>query len=297
MARAAAAHTRVSILTNSPYAELVKSAMRPLDIRALDPSITVNEGRTAVLRWLAEAKADVLVVDTFPRGLGGELPDALAGFSGLKVLVQRDLNPDYAAKYQLNAFIAKNYDLVLTTGDGNSGAPWLIRSQHELPERETARHLLGVSGERPCVAICASGNSEELAWYGAVASHLFKSCVVRCIAPVRPPNCPVECWISYFPAMDLYPGADILIGGGGYNTVYEAAACDVPLICRPWPRLYDRQELRALGRAARIVTDPIQAAQAALDLATAVGRKRLISFQNGAEQAVVSVFDHSRRRF
>jgi predicted glycosyltransferase len=287
--QAAASQVDVSILTNSPYVALVKSAMPQLDITPLDPSLELTDARAAVFRWISDAAADVMVVDTFPRGLVGELVNPLAAFSGLKVLVQRDLNPQYVIKYELKTFIAKSYDLVLEPGV--TTAPWLIRSHHELPDRESASRLLGVSGERPCIVICAAGNPGELPWYGEVASSLATraNCDVRCVAPRRPGTCPFECWISYWPAMDLYPAADVLIGGAGYNSINEAAACGLPLICRPWPRKYDLQELRARDSAVTIVAEPEQAAQAALELLTGVPTVRRFTFLNGAEQAVKAI--------
>src|SRR6185369_2028234 len=69
---------------------------------------------------------------------------------------------------------------------------------------------------------------------------------VRIVAAECPAGCPDECWIRYWPAMDLYGCAVAVVGGAGYNTVRECVAWGVPLIAKPWPRLYDRQDLRAV---------------------------------------------------
>jgi hypothetical protein len=45
--------------------------------------------------------------------------------------------------------------------------------------------------------------------------------------------------VAYYPAMDLLAQADLVISGGGYNTVHECLALNVPLVAIPWPRLYD----------------------------------------------------------
>lgn len=303
LARAAGPDVRVRILTNSPYAACVERAMPEIDLVALDPAITAARGRAAVLRQIASAAPDGLIVDTFPRGLGGELVNVISGFPGLKVFVQRDLNPHYARKYHLNAFIASYYDLVIVPGDAAqdglgpfpqtfSTAPWLIRVPCEILPRDRARHLLALHEPAPCIVICGTGNPEELAWYGAVVSQLqacAPECGVRCISPMHPAACPPDCWVGYWPAMDLYSAADVVVGGAGYNTVYEAAACGVPLVARPWPRKYDRQNLRA-RRAARIVDDPSQAVVAALDLlATAPPREPQLHFENGAMEAITMI--------
>src|SRR5581483_11759696 len=75
-------------------------------------------------------------------------------------------------------------------------------------------------------------------------------------------------WIRYWPAIDLFSAASVVIGGAGYNTVEECLAIGVPLIAHPWPRMYDRQDLRARRAADRgrvvVVGDPHEAAEAAL---------------------------------
>jgi hypothetical protein len=280
LARAAPPHCRVRILTNSPYASAISGEF---DIvaraKVADPDCLI---------------ADCLIVDTFPRGLGGELVDPLRSFSGVKVLVARDLNPQYAIAFGLEDFIRSSYDLVLSPGDmgpGHVTAPWLVRSPDELLPRDTARALLSLNDERPCVVVCAAGNREELAWYGAVAGHLLALNLpinVRLIAAVCPPRCPPECWLSYWPAIELYNAADVVVGGAGYNTVYECLACGVPLIARPWARKYDRQWLRARRAGVTIVETPEQAAAAAVRMLSA-GPERCIGFENGVEEAVALI--------
>jgi predicted glycosyltransferase len=307
LARAAFPDIQARILTNSPYAAYVKSAMPELDLVALDPAMSLDQGCAEALHQIAAATADCLIVDTFPRGLGGELASVIPAFAGLKVYVQRDLNPHYAAAYNLNPFVEDSYDLVLVPGDTAQDslgpfaqtvttAPWLIRSRHEMPDRDRARQLLGLQDEKPCIAVCATGNLEELAWYGKVVSRLLErapECDVRCIAPIRPDACPPECWVQYWPAMDLYAAADVVIGAAGYNTIYECVACGVPLVARAWQRKYDRQHLRACRAAAqaciRIVDEPEQAVAAALTLCGTGVRPALPHFENGAPDAVAAI--------
>jgi hypothetical protein len=283
LTRAAALARRtedVRILTNSPYVDCVRRAMPELDLVAI-------EAREEVGRQIELADPDCLIVDTFPRGLGGELAEILPSFRGRKVLVQRDLNPRYAAAFDLEAFIGRFYDLVLNPGEGSGATitePWLVRSPEDLLTREAALELLGLDGEKPCAIVCAAGNRDELDWYEAVASHLAECPAfdVRLIAT------------SYWPAMDLYPAADVVIGGAGYNTIYECLAMGVPLVARPWPRKYDRQELRANRASARgrvvVVDSPLEAASAALGILRETRRTECrVMFHNGAEDAAVLI--------
>jgi hypothetical protein len=269
-----------------------------LDIVALDPGLTVGAARQQVARHIEAAGANCLIVDTFPRGLGGELVEPLESFSGTKVFVARDLNPQYADAAGLEAFVRSYYDLVLNPGEMGTGhvtAPWLVRSRDEQLPRDRARAQLGLNGDQPCVVVCGAGNREELKWYGAVVSHLLaldSRNAVRLIAAVCPPACPPECWLAYWPAIDLYNAAAVVVGAAGYNTVYECLACGVPLIARPWPRKYDRQWLRARRAAERgsvtIVREPEEAALAALRMLCA-GQERRVAFENGADEAAALI--------
>jgi predicted glycosyltransferase len=296
LARVAAPHVRVRILSNSPYAAVVRAAVPEIDIVALDPAVTAAAAREQMLRAIESMSPRSLVVDTFPRGLGGELKDVLDSFSGLKVLVARDLNPRYAASAGLREFVGRFYDLVVNPGDSSADcpdatttAPWLVRSSDEVLPRDRALRLLGVDGQRPCVIVCAAGNQDELEWYGAVVSHLRAlgpALDVRCIAPICPPTCPSDCWFRYWPAIDLYAAADVVVGAAGYNTIYECLACRVPLIARPWPRKYDRQPQRAHRAGVTIVETPEEAATAVFQTIGQLPREaRQVRFRNGATEA------------
>src|SRR5579871_6283318 len=75
LARAAVPDTIVRILTNSPYASCVQRAMPELDIAVIDPEMSVAAGRSEAVRQIESAAPDCLIVDAFPRGLGGELAE------------------------------------------------------------------------------------------------------------------------------------------------------------------------------------------------------------------------------
>jgi len=300
LARVAQRDRRVLILTNSPYAEAAAGAAA---VRALPPGATADRTRQEVIRAIGECRPECLIVDTFPRGIGGELAGILAGLAARKVLVARDLNPRYVAAARLREFVAAHYDLVLVPGAGEglqmgdlpaafTTAPWLVRSAHEIPDRNRVRTLLRLAPhEEQCVLVCASGKPDELDWYGAVVRELLAAAApVRLIAAARPPQCPEECWVRYWPALDLFACASVVVGGAGYNTVAECLAWDVPLVARAWPRAYDRQELRARNAGGRVtlVREPPEAARVALDLMRD-HRRREPRFVNGAMEAAVRI--------
>jgi hypothetical protein len=299
------AHASVRILSNSPFAGQTQSAFPDLDIVFLDPKLPVELARRYSIAEIQRAAPACLIVDTFPRGLGGELAGLLGSLAATKVLVHRDLNPRYVTEAKLRDFVKSAYDLILIPGESEGNAfaklpnavvtePWLIRNADELPTRSRARRLLKIKDARqPCILVCASGTAKELSWFGAVISELLtrnQHAAIRCVAPTCPPGCPRECWIKYWPAADLYPAADVAIGGAGYNTIYECLAYGVPLIARSWPRLYDRQWLRARRAAQRgritVVEQPGEAASEAIRELTREHRKRESTFRNGAAEAI-----------
>jgi UDP:flavonoid glycosyltransferase YjiC (YdhE family) len=298
LARVARARHRVRILTNSPYAPKVANALPKLEIVALDPSLTLAKAREQLIQHIQEASARCLIVDTFPRGLGGELANVIDSLAVTKVLVHRDLSPRYVSEAKLRAFVRSTYDLILIPGKGEGTAfadlpaavvtePWLIRNPPSEPCLDLQRRIL----------VCAAGTTEEVAWYGALVALLRKldsRLDIRCVAPTCPPGCPKESWIEHWPAVDLYPTTDVVIGGAGYNTIHECLAWQVPLIAHPWPRKYDRQWLRAQRAARRgsvtVVKKLNDAAEAVLrQLEQAPQRRIRTDIHNGVTDAITLI--------
>ncbi|HEY2015428.1 MAG TPA: hypothetical protein VGH38_18110 [Bryobacteraceae bacterium] len=279
LARRAERHRAVRILTNSRYAGMVAAALPSLDLAILDSEAPAEVTRRAVVREILECGPSCLIVDTFPRGIGGELAGVLGTLEIPKVLVHRDLNPYYVSAARLRTFVEAHYDLVLVPGAGEglafgglrgawTTAPWLVRSADELPDRENVARLLRLApGQEHCVLVLAAGKEDELQWYLAVVRELARfapDVPVRLVAAERPPDCAAGNWVSYWPAMDLFGCAAVVVGGAGYNTVQECLAWGVPLVARAWPRRYDRQELRAARGLATLVLEPEEAARTAL---------------------------------
>ena len=224
--------------------------------------IAADAGRertvTLVKETFERSNAQLLVVDTFPRGLGGELAELLPAMAIPKALVHRDLNPKYIESFGLNDFVEQNYDLLLTPGElGQLDSvptlhtqPWLIRDSNELFSRKCAMTHFGLPGSdpTPVVLVSGCGRSEEISEIAELAAWLklqLKERVrVRFCSPTSNDLADVSAW----PLLPLLPAVDVLIGAGGYNTVSEARATQTPLLAFARSRMYDRQYVRLHAR-------------------------------------------------
>lgn len=266
LARAAAARGHaVEVLVNSPWAGAVLSqeiapliALSPaISFQLLSSTLPFEETRRTVRRIVAESAPDVLVVDTFPRGLGGELVDLLPEISSPCVWIHRAIRPDYVAEMKLAEF-AEHYHLILLPGEEAAlaahpravrTAPWLLCEATELLSREAARRQLRVESELPVVLVPAAGRPEEVAGDRQLATRLAEELRGRAevrlalFSAMRPQSTELQT-IAAWPLLAVLPGVDIVVGAGGYHTVHEARAVGVPLLAQARPRKYDQQELR-----------------------------------------------------
>ena len=282
LARVVIPHQPVEILCNSPYVKLILSSSfwhqhlrpYPLQIHPLTPTATLAQAAT----WIAEAITSrpwqCLIVDTFPRGLVGELTPCFDLIPSLpKVWIHRDLSPTYVERYDLRSHVQHHYHQVLIPGEladpplGDLGVrtpPWLLRNPQELPSRQQIRAQMGVTEENtPLIVICASGQEQERSLYGqlaAIISTQFSHLFVRCLSADLPPGCPLPLWIQHWPGIEILWGADLILGAAGYNTIMECLALGIPLIAFPWRRLYDRQR-RRIQAAQALNSTPILTVQ------------------------------------
>lgn len=272
---AAESKTHISLLTNSPFANDL-----PIDqeLKAVSGNnsyqVTVFPARlrrdelAARIRMLIQTSAiDVLVVDTFPRGLGGELVDLLPQLTCRKILVHRNLNPRYVKKYDLATAI-NHYECLLVPGEpapfenvvhATRTAPWLIRDDHELLLLAQARNMLRVESETlPVVAVIGCGKHEEVnemhnhAWQ--LAKDFKSIATIRFVAPRQPGRLKTESLaglttICLWPLLQAMRAISVMVGSGGYNTVHEAKATSTPFIGIPRKRLYDLQYPRLEGHS------------------------------------------------
>ncbi|WP_426755795.1 hypothetical protein [Myxococcus sp. Y35] len=318
LARAAARRGHsVVLLTNSPFAsglplEAVLGAR--VDVLRLSPALGREAVGEVVARCLEDVRPDLFVVDTFPRGLGGELVPLLPAVRARKVLIHRDVNPAYVKQYDL-ARAVDRFDLLLVPGEDAPfarhpravrTAPWLLLRPGELLPRKQARARLGVQAEdaRALVAVMGCGTPAEVDEAGAIAARLDgmlgARAVVRWLVPPgterevpgtrgrrslaekhRALRAPV------WPALAVLPGVDVLVGAGGYNTVQEARATGTPFVALARPRLYDRQGMRLRPEElASSVEELVARAVALVDERPARGPGRYVS---GTEDAVTLI--------
>lgn len=297
------------------------------EVTRLDPQAGADALREAVRALVVEGGWDALVVDTFPRGLLGELPPLLAASRAPAVWVQRDLSPRYVAWADLRA-AARGFALVLRPGEGVPGArgartvttaPWLVRDAHELLAPAAARAALApeVPADRRLVVVVGTGSPEEAREVQGLAARLAErlpGAAVRCLTPPFADGALGEGalgdgalgdgalsdgalldgagaasgarWV--WPLVGHLPGVDLLVGAGGYHTVYEARATGTPLLALPRPRLYDRQALR-LDPVERVRHEEQLMARAAALLPTLPPRGPARPFVNGARDGAAAL--------
>lgn len=170
---------------------------------------------------------------------------------------------------------------------------------------DEARALLRLPhNSTPVVIICTSGSAppsppgkqvgglgpNETQLFGTLTDQLHQvpEVTVRCLSPHCPPQYPPELWVSYWPGMDCFQIADVVVGGAGYNTTYECLALDVPLISFAFQRLYDRQTHRAQQHNYQVesVTEAIALVQHLLHQNPKLASFGQRNYINGALQAV-----------
>lgn len=272
LGRVAARQYPVIILTNSPYAGAIAvtlaSSPSPFSLELRQLPQTSLQARQYWIQQQCQQPAIGLIVDTFPRGLTGELTTILPRLSIPKILVHRDLNPHYIKVKQADIWAAQ-YDPILIPGEGNDlpfacfpqtihTPPWLVRNCQELLPIHLASSRLKVTRTSPLAIVCATGKTSEQAFFGRITKHLAASLPpyqVRCLASNCPPECPPSLWFSHYPALDYLQLASAVISGGGYNIVHECRLLGVPLLAFPFERSYDRQALRIQKFAHHLKTE------------------------------------------
>lgn len=260
---------RSRILCNSPFLPaLLGGRCRPLLL--LDPLIEFvcvdsqlgREALTATsLREVLRTQAqDVLIVDTFPRGIGGELAEILSSIQASKVFVHRDLSPEYVRQANLQAVLSQ-FDLIIVPGEDaplealahHRTEPWMICDAGEVLPRHEARCQFGVTQEElmPLILVSGSGSPQEALDSARFARRLKRE--VGQLATVRFASLDSiamaeagEIGCSLWPLLMTLAGVDLLIGAGGYHTVYEARRMQCPLLAIPRRRMYDRQSRRLI---------------------------------------------------
>ncbi|MEM7558068.1 MAG: hypothetical protein AAF394_03010 [Planctomycetota bacterium] len=229
-----ASRITVRILTNSPFASMI-SPEAETTTGAEFVLMPHDSGREETVSRVREVLTlqnfDTLIVDTFPRGLGGELPEVCEDLECSRILVHRHLNSRYAKKAEVVKAIHR-FDKILVPGESaaydslpqaHKTAPWLIRDSQGLLSQHDARMKLRVDSDKPVVAVLGCGKAGELDEMRSIARRLAdkfqSSAEVRFVSPLqessRFESSGKLIEISLWPFMDVLRGVSLVVGSGG----------------------------------------------------------------------------------
>jgi hypothetical protein len=231
-----------------------------------EPNISVCgvQGNPAQVSKIVESKIRELspnlwIIDTFPRGVVGELREIQQGWSGCpRVLVARGLPLAYVSQCRVYEWVRRHFDLILQAGEpspfaelGNAVClpPFFVRDREELLSVPQA--LARLLADEPAILFVATYDEFESEQWIAEAEGVARSWPadgppLRVIAP---PNIPFRLrsavpLVRYAPLLECMPGARLVLGNAGYNLVQETRYVGVPGLFLPQPRQYDRQSAR-----------------------------------------------------
>jgi UDP-N-acetylglucosamine--N-acetylmuramyl-(pentapeptide) pyrophosphoryl-undecaprenol N-acetylglucosamine transferase len=251
------------------FAERFATLKFPSALVAAESGVPEDEHRTRAQRWVRQAleslAPDVIVVDTFPDGAFGELPELLPRIRR-KICVYR---PSKLSLMQEEAHLLKleAYDWVLIPEHEievnidfpqqlrrkiRYFGPVMIRNQSEALSRGEARAALGAVGNQKIVYLTCGGGGDER------AEQILLSCldslvktdnlIVVGAGPLyrgRVQYGPNIRWIEDGVACELMCAFDVAISAAGYNSFNELMYFGVPTIFLPQPRYADDQFARA----------------------------------------------------
>lgn len=244
----------VLLLTSAAYPHLAMDAGVPV-VRvpgaaeaALFPKGAVGALTATILARIAPV--DLLVVDTFAAGLHLELTPEVLGLAHKKALIWRAGGPEPGGAA---------YDLILAPEPvaprpDVEAVGWVLarRADEGLTPTDARRWLgLAPAADRPLILGMHAGEPGEVATFfdqlRAAAAQLGRPHDLRLITPLPLAGQPTPGLVHHHPAAELLPAVDLLVSGGGYNSVNEARAFGIRAVRRPFGRSHDDQAARAAG--------------------------------------------------
>lgn len=246
----------IQILTNSNYqhqswVQHELSRNPSISLQNIPTTKEPNSLADLILEHVQSLNVTRFIVDSFPRGILGELVRILPLMSGNKVYVSRDLSPRYVERFPLARDVQAFYDLVIFPGESGLDCkalddthviktpPWLLREKDELISSDKAREELQVTAQY-VVAVIVTGKESERHKRLLIAQELKQELAGK--ADVVLFDGLQSPWER--PMLAYHRGIDVIVGAGGYNTVYECNATVTPLVAIAERRLYDRQAKR-----------------------------------------------------
>ncbi len=206
---------------------------------------TANLERSQLALWfqrrLVEFEPDLLVMDTFPRGVLGEVvtPPGLA-----KLLVTRWVAPDYYRKPVVRKALQEFDEICWTEPRSDLSFPGLdcepVMSMTAPLGRVAARLTMGAD-ERPLILGMGSGEDSDQ----RKILHRLKRLGRLQQWDVRWFSRELGTYVEDLAS--LLKGADVIVSAAGYNSYYEIARAGVPVLFLPQQRTVDDQMKRARG--------------------------------------------------
>ena len=243
---------RSTIVSNSDRLPHVTMSLPDgVQLKAL-PCETSPSQSQAFFETQLNSQPAALVVDTFPRGIGGELVGLFECFpQALRVLVSRTLPERYLNEFEVLDFVRDQYGLILSPGgespfEGLQLPPMLIRNADEIMSRSAARKALHCDAKR-LVLLVASGRQEEVdlmvwLWHELKARQTDDRIQFRIAAAGDAKG--ADC-IKHWPLLEVLSASDLVVGAAGYHLHQETTACRINRLLFPFDRNYDDQSLRA----------------------------------------------------
>lgn len=238
------------LIASSPYTHLAIAAGLPvLRVPGAMEGLTFPKGATGLVAAAALerlAPLDLLVVDTFPDGLHGELTPEVLGLARRRALIDRDGAREPSASRGL-------YDAILApypaSADPAAEAVGYVVNRHpgEALAPEDARRRLGLPARQDgpsIVAMHAGDPGEVLGFFAqvrAACACLKQPHTLRLLTPLPLPGDPWPEVVHPYPASETLPAADLVIAGGGYNSHAELRLFGRRALFRPFDRSHDRQ--------------------------------------------------------
>ena len=256
-----AGKSKSTIVATSEFAPAVAQLVAHQDhdhiqFELLPPNCLPTESEHLLSKLIASKPIACLIVDVFPRGLGGELVNCFVEQPNLpRVLVARNLPSAYLHQFQIESFVRNNYQRVFRI---EPEAPFknLPQSQLTCPvifQSATANPAAATTqGDERRVLVIGSGTQAECQELRRLAddlnsiasSNIADDTSQQCKFYFHGPTLAGNDLFHWPPASQL-AGFDLIIGNAGYNLFWETRLTRVPAILFAQPRKYDNQRIRS----------------------------------------------------
>ena len=253
--------SKSTIVTTSEFAPLVTQLVTHQDhahiqFELLPPSCLPVESEHLLSKLIGSKPIACLIVDVFPRGLGGELVNCFVEQPNLpRVLVARNLPPGYLSQFQVESFVRNNYSRVFriepeapfeNLPQSQLTCPVLFQSATTNPapattQDEERRVLVIGSGTRAeCHELRRLADDLNSIASSNIADDTSQQCKFYFHGPTLTDNDRF-----HWPPASQLAGFDLIIGSAGYNLFWETRLAQLPAILFAQPRKYDNQRIRS----------------------------------------------------